>query len=167
MICQKLKPEAEVLIAGGAFLVNTLTPRAPKTFQEYACKDMIPKVYQDCTAHKRTEMVFDVYRKTSLKAEARSKWGKSTRRRVTAKNKTPNKWQGFIRDSSNLRLFHFLADELAKMITVNEVFVTKGKDVLTNSSHIDADMNGLAPCTHEEADAYMNCKSPKLNTNPF
>ena len=97
-------------------------------------------------------MVFDVYRKTSLKAEARSKRGKSTRRRVTAKNKTPNKWQGFIRDSSNLRLFHFLADELAKMITVNEVFVTKGKDVLTNSSHIDTDMDGLAPCTHEEAD---------------
>ena len=115
---------------------------------------MIPKVYQDCTAHKRTEIVFDVYRKTSLKAEARSKKRrKSSRRKVIAKNKTPYKWQSFIRDSSNSKLFHFLADELAKMITVNEVLVTKGKNVLTNSSHIDSNMNGLAPCTHEEADA--------------
>ena len=121
------KPEAEVLIADGAFLVNTFPPRAPKTFQEYACKDMIPNVYQDCTAHKRTEIVFDVYLKTSLKAEARSKRGKSVRRWVTAKNKTPNKWQSFLRDSSNLKLFHFLADELAKMITVYEVLCNKRK----------------------------------------
>ena len=41
------------------------------------------------------------------------------------------------------------------MITVNEVFVAKGRDVLTSSSHIDTDMDGLAPCTHEEADTHI------------
>ena len=44
-------------------------------------KDILPKVESYCD--KRTDIVFDVYKQSSLKSEARSKWGMGVRRRVT------------------------------------------------------------------------------------
>ena len=99
---------------------------------------------------------FDVYQKSSLKSEARSKRGKAIRRRVTEKSRTPTKWKSFFRDSTNkTELFHFLAEAVAKMTTNNAVIVTKDKNALASASYTHMSIEELAPCTHEEADTRM------------
>ena len=147
------KQETDILIVDGAFLVNIVMPKIPKTFEEYARKDILPKVENYSGNNKRTDIIFYVYHESSLKSEARSKRGKAIRRRVTAKGKTPTNWKSFLRDSANkTELFNFLADEVGKMTTTNEVIVTREENVLTSSSHLNTKIDELAPCTHEEAD---------------
>ena len=147
------KPESDVLIVDGASLVNTVAPKTPKTFEEYAKNDILPLVQNYSNAHKRTDIIFDVYHKSSLKSETRSKRGKAIRRRVTGKSKTPANWNSFLRNSTNKsELFHFLADAMAKMTTSNAVLVTKEENVLTSTNYTNMSLEELAPCTHEEAD---------------
>ena len=147
------KPESDVLIVDGASLVNTVAPKTPKTFEEYAQNDILPLVQNYSHTHKRTDIIFDVYHKTSLKSEARSKRGKAIRRRVTAKSKPPTNWKSFLRDSTNKsELFHFLADAIAEMTTSNAVLVTREENVLTSANYTNFSLEELAPCTHEEAD---------------
>lgn len=94
--------------------------------------------------------MFDVYWKSSLKSEARSKRGKAIRRRVTGTGKTPSNWQSFLRDENNKQeLFHFIADKVTEMKTANIVIVTKGEDAVSNQT---TNLDAIAPCSHEEAD---------------
>ena len=114
------KPQTDVVIVDGSSLVSTVTPKASKTFEEYAQQDILPKVEYYCGSHKRTDIVFDVYHDSSLKSEARSKRGKAIRRRVTPKSTTPTNWKSFLRGNANkTELFIFLADEVGKMATTN------------------------------------------------
>ena len=69
------RPEASAIIVDGSALINTLPPRASKTFEKYATKDVIPTVEAFASIYRRTDIIFDVYRPTSLKAETRSKRG--------------------------------------------------------------------------------------------
>ena len=55
-------PEASAIIVDGSALINTLPPRFP-TVEAFA------------SIYRRTDIIFDVYRPTSLKAETRSKRG--------------------------------------------------------------------------------------------
>ena len=147
------KPESDVLIVDGSALVNTVAPRTPKSFEEYARTDILPKVEYYSMTHKRTDIIFDVYHQSSLKAEARCKRGKAIRRRVTATSKTPSNWQSFLRDSTNkTELFHFLADKVAEMTTGNPVIMTKGEDAITTISDTSVNLEEVVPCSHEEAD---------------
>ncbi|KAJ8414891.1 hypothetical protein AAFF_G00024140 [Aldrovandia affinis] len=67
------EPDADTIIIDGAALVNSLPPRSSKTFEEYAMLDVLPTIQAYSTKYKRTDIVFDVYRPSSLKAETRSK----------------------------------------------------------------------------------------------
>ncbi|KAJ8394319.1 hypothetical protein AAFF_G00047260 [Aldrovandia affinis] len=67
------EPDADTIIIDGAALVNSLPPRSSKTFEEYAMLDVLPTIQAYSTKYKRTDIVFDVYRPSSLKAEIRSK----------------------------------------------------------------------------------------------
>ena len=78
-------------------------------------------------------IVFDVYKKFSLKSETRVKRGQEIRRRVTGTNKIPMNWRSFLQDDSNkTELFHFLAEKLYETETTSTVIVTKGEDVISN-----------------------------------
>ena len=104
------RPEASAIIVDGSALINTLPPRASKTFEEYATKDVIPTVEAFTSIFRLTVNVFDVYRHISLKAETRSKCGQGARRRVTDKGRLPPVLHRFVRDSDNkTELFNFLA----------------------------------------------------------
>ena len=150
------KPKSDVLIVDGASLVNAISPKTPKTFKEYAEKDILPQIERYSDKYQRTDIVFDVYQKSSLKSEARSKRGKSIRRRVTDKSKTPTNWKSFLRDSTNkTELFHFLADTVAAMTTANAVVVTKEENAVTSANFANMSLEELAPCTHEEADTRL------------
>jgi hypothetical protein len=143
-------PEAETIIIDGSALVNSLVPRISKTFDEYAEIEVIQKVNTYALKYSRTDIVFDVYKTSSLKAETRSKRGIGARQRVTGKGKIPKNWQNFLRDNSNkTELFQFLADKIVEHCTSNIVYVTRGETVVCNQ---DTVLGNLAPCNHEEAD---------------
>ncbi|KAJ8372700.1 hypothetical protein AAFF_G00277690 [Aldrovandia affinis] len=144
------EPDADTIIIDGAALVNSLPPRSSKTFEEYAMLDVLPTIQAYSTKYKRTDIVFDVYRPSSLKAETRSKQGRGVRRRVTGKGKIPSNWRNFLRENDNkAELFNFLADKIARLATPNVVIVTKEEDAVSNRT---INLAGVAPCSHEEAD---------------
>ncbi|KAJ8410237.1 hypothetical protein AAFF_G00202180 [Aldrovandia affinis] len=123
------EPDTDTIIIDGAALVNSLPPRSSKTFEEYAMLDVLPTIQAYSTKYKRTDIVFDVYRPSSLKAETRSKRGRGVRRRVTGKGKIPSNWRNFLRENDNkAELFNFLADKIARVATPNVVIVTKEED---------------------------------------
>ena len=148
--CPDNKPDATAIVIDGSALVNSLPPRAQRTFGEYAMLDVLPKVRWFCSTFYRTDIVFDVYLATSLKAEARTKRGQGGRRRVTETGRIPPNWHSFLRDDDNkTELLSFLADKIVQNCTENTVVVTQKEDVLCN---LQFNVEGLMPCNHEEAD---------------
>ena len=144
------EPDADTIIIDGAALVHSLPPRISKTFEEYAMFDVLPTIQAYSTKYNRTDIVFDVYHQSSLKAEIRSKRGRGVRRRVTKEGKIPSNWQNFLRVNDNkVELFNFLADKIAHMSSQNVVIVTKEEDAVSNHT---INLAGVAPCSHEESD---------------
>ena len=147
------RPEASAIIVDGTALINALPPRASKTFEEYASKDVIPTVEAFSAIYRRTDIVFDVYRSTSLKAETRSKRGQGTRRRVSDKGKLPAVWRSFLRESEiKTELFKFLSDKIVQSCQQSTVIVTREKGAVCNQA---TDLEGMIPCNHEEADSRL------------
>ena len=145
------EPKGDAIIIDGSALINALPPRSSKTFDDYAKEEIIPKVESYGARYERVDVVFDVYKKSSLKSETRSKRGQGIRRRVTGTNKTPGNWQSFLRDASNkTELFHFLAEKMCEAETTSTVIVTKGEDAISNTRK---SLDAVSPCTHEEADS--------------
>ena len=95
------EPRGDAIIIDGSTLINALPPRTSKTFYDYAKKDIIPKVEYYDARYERVDIVFDIFKKSSLKSETRSKRGQGIRRRVTGTSKTPGNWQSFLHDASN------------------------------------------------------------------
>lgn len=144
------EPKGDAIIIDGSALINALPPRTSKTFDDYAKEDIIPKVESYGARYERVDVVFDVYKKSSLKSETRSKRGQGIRRRVTETSKTPGNWQSFLRDTSNkTELFHFLAEKMCEAETTSTVIVTKGEDAISNTRK---SLDAVSPCCHEEAD---------------
>ena len=144
------EPDADTIIIDGAALVHSLPPRNSKTFEEYAMFDVLPTIQAYSTKYNRTDIVFDVYHQSSLKAETRSKRGRGVRRRVTKEGKIPSNWRNFLRENDNkVELFNFLADKIAHMSSQNVVIVTKEEDAVSNHT---INLAGVAPCSHEESD---------------
>lgn len=144
------EPDADTIIIDGAALVHSLPPRISKTFEEYAMFDVLPTIQAYSTKYNRTDIVFDVYHQSSLKAETRSKRGRGVRRRVTKEGKIPSNWRNFLRENDNkVELFNFLADKIGHMSSQNVVIVTKEEDAVSNHT---INLAGVAPCSHEESD---------------
>ena len=159
------EPEADAIIIDGSALVNSMRPSTSKIFDDYARVKVLPTTIQDFSAkYKRTDIVFDVYLPSSLKSEMRSKRGKGVRRRVAGGNKIPKNWQSFLRDENKTKLFHFLADKIAEMHTMNVVIVTK--EELALSTQV-INLDHLAPCSHEEADTriFVHAKHAVMEGN--
>lgn len=153
VVLPETEPQAEAIVLDGSALINSLPPRTSTTFDEYASVTVIPYVQALSAKYKRTDIVFDVYLSSSLKSETRLKRGTGARRRVTGTNKTPRNWKNFMREAENkTELFHFLADKIADMDTVNSVVVTK--EELALSKHV-LSLDDISPCSHEEADTRM------------
>lgn len=89
------QPDAEVIIIDGSALVNYIHPKISKTFEEYATLEFVPKVQSYCSKYSRIDLVFDVYKSSSLKAEARTKREFEGRQRVSEKGNIPKKLAEF------------------------------------------------------------------------
>ena len=75
--------EGEVIIGDDSAMVNTKPPRTSKTFEDYAREDIIPKIKLYGALYKIVDVVFDVYRKSILRGQARMIQGQGIHRRVT------------------------------------------------------------------------------------
>eukprot|EP00745_Piridium_sociabile_P026549 TRINITY_DN4240_c0_g1_i3.p1 TRINITY_DN4240_c0_g1~~TRINITY_DN4240_c0_g1_i3.p1 ORF type:complete len:1496 (-),score=398.92 TRINITY_DN4240_c0_g1_i3:837-5324(-) len=147
------EPEGDAIIIDGSALIHAMPPRSTKSFDDYAREDILPKVESYGAKYERVDIVFDVYKKASLKSETRSKRGKGIRRRVTGRSKTPTNWRGFLRDDNNkAELFHFLAEKMCEVETRSTVIVTRGDVAISNKIK---SLDAVAPCSHEEADTRM------------
>ncbi|KAJ8258069.1 hypothetical protein GJAV_G00192820 [Gymnothorax javanicus] len=133
------EPEADVIIIDGSALVNSLPPWSSKTFEDYAASKVLLTIQAYSNKYKQTDIVFIVYKPSSLKAEARSKRGCGVRCRVISKSKLPPNWRNSLRHNDNKTdLFNFLADRIAEMVTPNVVIVTKDDDtVSTHTVNLD------------------------------
>ena len=158
------EPKGDAIIIAGSSLINALPPRSSKTFDDYAKEEIIPKVESYGARYERVDVVvFDVYKKSSLKSETRSKSGQGIRRRVTGTSKTPGNWQSFLRDASNkTELFHFLAEKMCEAETTSTVIVTKGEDVISNTRE---SLDAVSPCSHEEADSRIFVHARDVTTD--
>ena len=158
------EPEADTIIIDGSALVNSMYPRTSKTFDDYARVNVLLTIQAFSAKYKRTDIVFDVYLPSSLKSETRSKRGKGVRRRVAGGNKIPKNGQSFLRDDNKTELFHFLADKIAEMHTMNVVVVTMEKLALSTQV---INLNHVAPCSHEEADTriFVHAKHAVMEGN--
>ena len=129
-----------------------LKPGAAKTFHDYG-QIFIRYITCQLQHATRLDIVWDLYLQDSLKATARTKRGKGLRRRVDPSNCLPRNWGAFLRNDHNKEeLFRYLAQ---LSVTVNcedkEVSSTIDSQVLCS---IPRNLDGLSPCTHEEAGCY-------------
>ena len=140
----------DTIITDDSALINAIPPRSSKSFDDYAKEDFLPKVESYAAKYKRVDVMFDVYKKLSLKSETRTKRGRGIRRRVTGTTKTPQNWRSFLRDDSNkTELFNFLAEKTCDANTTSTVIVTRGDGAISNRVR---SLDAVAPCSHEEAD---------------
>lgn len=166
VIMPEKQPDANCIIIDGSAFVNAVSPKSPKTFDAYVQEDIIPKIESYGTKYGRVDVVFDVYKKDSLKAETRRNRGRSIRRRVTSNSKTPKNWKHFLRDSTNkTELFEFLADKICRVGSIRSgtVVATRGPLAITNSTNNSLD--GVSPCSQEEADTrlFIHARDAALN----
>lgn len=144
------EPVGDAIIIDGSALINALPPRTPKSFNDYASQDILPKIQSYCAKYKRVDVVFDVYKQSSLKSELRLKRGQGIRRRVIGTSKTPANWRSFLRENTNkTELFHFLAEKICEEQIPSTVIVTKGDCAISNT---EKSLVYISPCNHEEAD---------------
>src|SRR6218665_1160002 len=105
--------------------------------------------------HRRTDIIFDVYKENSLKMYTRLIRGKGSRRKVTSQGKMPKSWPNFLQNEDNKKeLYPFLADSLKEADPQNLVFVSKEDGAIANvdaCSHLTMKLS----CNHEEADTQL------------
>ena len=141
---------ADVVVLDGPAIVNMLKPGSSKTFRDYAQNVFLPYVQLQLDTSQRVDIVWDEYRPGTLKQQARDKRGKGVRRRVAPNNAIPKNWGEFLRLAENKKeLFAFLSREVITMSTDKQVISTLQDDVIYRQ---ERDKEGLAPCSHEEAD---------------
>ena len=61
-----IEPQADVIIIDGSAMINSLQPRSSKSFEEYAMNEVLLAIESYSRKYKRTDIVFDVYRSSSL-----------------------------------------------------------------------------------------------------
>ena len=93
--------------------------------------------------------MWDEYFTDSLKAGTRKRRGKRERRRVEPSTLVLQNWIEFLRIENKMELFSFLAVCIGSMDTDKQVITTHHSGIFCNQRQ---DEEGLAPCSHEEAD---------------
>eukprot|EP00794_Sanderia_malayensis_P021193 gene21193-23274_t len=158
IIVQTERPsDITAVLLDGAAIVHMVSPLSSRNFQDYADNEMA-SFFKTILANRdlrRLDLVFDVYRESSIKEGAREKWGTGSRIKVTAKTPIPKNWKNFLRvDANKSELFKILAMCVVKLNVPEKIIVSTIMDqVLTNG--FDGIVDDLSPCNHEEADTRL------------
>ena len=86
-------PEVDAKVLDGAAVVQMLSPKLTKTFEEYVDNIFLPYILRTLESASRVDIVFDVYSSDSLKASTRESRGCGVRRRVLPSALLPRNWQ--------------------------------------------------------------------------
>ena len=151
-------PSATATILDGAAIVHIVKPDGCRTFAEYANRRFVPFIMRMFGGSiMRVDLVWDTYKKDSLKAAERRRRGYGERRKVTDATPMPRNWISFLRvDENKVELFVFLGKHLLehaeKELSSGRVVVTTNATVSCFPSQMPAEVCSISPCTHEEAD---------------
>ena len=130
-------------------LVNFLKPTKESTFAEYAKTVFVPKVMKELQTVERIDIVFDKYKKDSLKRTTLQKRGTGIRRKVEEQSQAPTNWHSFLRiDKNKTELIRFLSEYIITNIETSKIVVAAFEDrVLTlNVSNVGT----LSPYNHKK-----------------
>ena len=115
-----------------------------------------PFILKQLESASRIDILWDVYRKDSLKSATREKRGSGTRRKVFPSTRIPSNWQSFLRvDDNKTELFSLVAQQAVTLPIEDgkELYSTCGDRVLTSANR--SDLRSLEACNHEEADTRL------------
>ena len=146
------KPQTTAAVLDGPVVIQSLRPVNSITIQEYIDNVIYPHLGNFLEVNDRVDVVFDVYKKSSIKSATREERGKGIRRRVKLTTKVPRNWASFLRvDLNKEELFVEIANPIKNMeIPIDkQVFITRKDECLSSA---DLDLSALAPSNHEEAD---------------
>ena len=79
-------------------MVDTLSARSWRTFEEYAIGNVLPTIQSSSAKHKRTDIVFCVHGSNGVKTEVKT----CVRSRVSIRCKIPSNWRIFLRNSERV-----------------------------------------------------------------
>ena len=134
--------EFDCKVFDGAAVVHILSTRQTTTFSEYAENVFINWTKRELNSAQRIDIVWDIYKKGSLKECARGKRGTGIRKKVEERTKMPVNFQDFLKDSTNKEeLFNLLTQKvsLSEYPAEKEVYITSGKSLshklYLNSNH--------------------------------
>ena len=159
-----------MLIDGFAVVATLGKPHEAKTFGDFAdC--YVNAVLRKSSKYQRVDVLFDRYRKHSIKATTRSRRSKGSARPVRRviegrEVPLPIKWQAFLALGENKSdLARFLSDELVRQAPGNITMVVSGgcadeEDVLCTDPALDV---AILRSNHEEADTRFVLHAVNLN----
>ena len=143
-------------IVNGAALVHSLDPKKTRTtikmFQDYAQHVFLPYIMQLLRDVIQVDLVWDVYRKDSFKAQARqSSATAGSQIKIANSTSIPMNWANFLRvDSNKDGLFHLLATAVQEhQFPIGKtVICTYGENAISSPILDPSELH----YTHEEAD---------------
>ena len=134
-----------------------VTDITSKTFGDYCNTQITNKIKQLAQNVSRLDVVFDVYKKTTLKQDTRDGRGKSDGIRIPVRNDTPIQPKIFSKclkiDENKTELFTMISDSISSMTSnTTEILCTKLSHVVSNTRSLT---DNLQPCSQEEADTRL------------
>jgi hypothetical protein len=160
---QRAPPDLfDTIVIDGAAMVHFLSSGLATTFTEYFDQIVLAYLLQLLLTTDRLDLVFDLYKKNSLKSFTRASRGAGVRRKVGPSTKLPKDWANFLRvDKNKEELFEFIAKKIAVQTfpTGKIVCVTAGDNVLSPQGY------NMPTCNHEEADSriFVHVKDSLMN----
>jgi len=155
-VSQRPAPPCDVYIIDGPALLQMLKPRGDvNTFDQYIAEVVIPYITRKAAVYKRVDIVFDVYRPTSIKAFVRKRRGSGYPVDVTRHTRLPPNWSEFLRNDGNKTALFLLVQEAvisSVAPSLATVVVTSLDKAVCNQT---LNMTDISPCDHEEADTRM------------
>ena len=151
-------PDVDVRLVDGAALVHSLDPKTSphnlKTFQDYVHLVFLPHITHLLQDVVRLDVVWDVYRQDSLKAQTRRARGTGTQIRIANNTSLPKNWKNFLLvDANKDGLFRLLATALreSQHPPGKTIISTLGEDAVSTPV---LDLQDLH-CTQEESDTRL------------
>lgn len=146
-------PHFDVKIFDGPSIVHGLPRYEACTFGEYCDIVFLPWIDNQLIDCSRVDVVWDIYKRDSLKGATRAKRGKGDRRKVTRETTLPKNFVTFLQNSENKTELFGLLSEAVSAHNVQEgkhLFITHGKCVISKTSSTP-----MPETDHEEADTRM------------
>ena len=154
----KEEPIVSGVVLDGAAIVQMTPACQSKTFGEYSDNKFTNHLVSKtrCTSINRLDVVFDVYRKKSIKSFPREERGAGTRIRVTSSTPVTRNWQSFLRVNENKEeLFRLLTLKCVNNEKLSTIQVNFAVDGEVYKNYKSEGSLPLSPCNHEEADMRM------------